>query len=61
MPPRKSARRPRQLSCRIFHPDPDELIRALAIAFGVTPPPEPPPPPLTRASARPPTERRDAA
>ena len=43
----KSARRPRQLSCRVFHPDPNELLRALAVAFGVAPPhPVPPPPPL---------------
>jgi hypothetical protein len=52
----KSARRPRQqLPCRAFHPDPDELIRALSVAFGLAaplpappPPPEPPLPPAAR-------------
>jgi hypothetical protein len=60
--PRKSARRPRQLSCRAFHPDPDELIRALRVAFGVAPlpvPPQPPVPPLPPAARA--VEREAAA
>jgi hypothetical protein len=36
--PRKSARRPRPDACRIFHPNADELIRALTVAFGLPPP-----------------------
>jgi hypothetical protein len=41
--PRKSARRPQPDACRIFHPNAEELIRALAVAFRLAPPPEPAP------------------
>jgi hypothetical protein len=65
MQARKRVRRPRLSTCRVFHPDPDELLRALAVAFGLTtPPPEPAPtgkPCVITQEDSPAHERRAAA
>lgn len=46
VPRTKPLRRPRPDAARVFHPDAEQLLRALAVAFGlalVTPPPPSPP------------------